>query len=446
MLYARLADPQGLPESPSEALARWLRALGAPAGSIPAGHAERTRLWHSVIAGRRLAVITSHQVLDARPAAGFRQLRLRPLKRAAAIMLLARRLGPARTAGVMAVLKELARACGGFPLALCCAAHLTARSDNPVAELAVQLAMEEPRLVAQGFPRAEARISTVIEATSRQLAAATARAFRLLSLCPGPEVTAELAAAVPDTSPASARELLDEAAMAGLMEQAGHGWWQFHDLAHQQAHEQARRTGTERERRAATGRMLTWYTCAAISAHAVLAGSAGAQPATCTTPQDGSRNPPDRAAVWVDRHQPAMAAAVRAAAVRGDHAAAVRLAGVLWPLLGWHGCYLEELAIARLGVRAARARGDAPAEARMLAGVGSALRQLGRVAAEAGPLRSAARIWLEFCRDEQLAAPLCKLGRISAARGRQAGAIGYFAQALRLGQRGRQLPSPAEGP
>ena len=238
--------------------------------------------------------------------------------------------------------------------------------------------------------------------------------------------------------------------MAGLMEQAGHGWWQFHGLAHQRSREQARRIDTELEHRAATGRMLTWYTCAAISAHAVLAGGTGAQPAFLTRPQEGSPDRPDRAAIWADRHQPAMVAAVRAAAVRGDHAAAVRLAEVLWPLLGWHGCYIEELAIVRLAVRAARACGDAPAEARLLAGMGSALRRLGRVAAAAGPVRSAARIWLELGHDplcdEQLAATLCELGRISAARGRQAEAISYLAQALRLSQRGGELPSPAERP
>jgi hypothetical protein len=393
-----------------------------------------------------VVVVTSRQVLGGSLAAGFRQLRLRPLKRGAAIMLLARQLGQAQVVGEMAVLNELARVCGGFPLALHCAALLAARSDNPVGDLAVQLAVEEPRLEAQGFPRAEARISTVIEATSRQLVAATARAFRLLSLCPGPEVNAELAAAVLDTSPVRARKLLEELAMAGLMEQAGHGWWQFHDLAHQRAREQARRFDSELDRRAATGRMLTWYTYAAISAHAVLADSADAQAATRTGHQNGSRNRPYSDAIWQDRHQPAMVAAVRAAAVRGDHAAAVRLAAVLCPLLGWHGCYIEELAIARLGMRAARACGDAPAEARMLAGMGSALRQLGRAAAAAGLLRNAARIWLDLGHDDQLAATLRELGRISAARGRHAEAISYFTQAARLGQRGEELPSPAERP
>ena len=388
-LHARLAGPHGLGETPSEALARWLRALDVAAISIPASEADRMRLWQSMTAGRRLAlmvddapskeavtallpgrgpavvVVTSHRVLGASPAAGFRQLRLRPLKRAAAITLLDRQLGQAPAAGRTAVITELSRACSGLPLALRCAKWLAARSADPLTDLAAQLASEESWLLARGVPRSEARASAVIGVTSQQLEAAAARAFRLLSLCPGPEVSNELAAAVLDTSPAHARKLLEELAMAGLAQPAGRGWWQFHDLAHQRAREQARRTGTEQERRVATSQMLTWYACAAISAHAVLAGSAGPPSATRTSQQDGSPISPDQSSVWVDRHQPAMVAALRAAAARGDHAAAVRLAGVLWPLLGWHGRYAEELAVARLGVRAARAYGDAPAEARM---------------------------------------------------------------------------------
>ena len=56
-LHARLAGPHGLGETPSEALARWLRALGVAAISIPASQADRIRLWQSVTAGRRLALM-----------------------------------------------------------------------------------------------------------------------------------------------------------------------------------------------------------------------------------------------------------------------------------------------------------------------------------------------------------------------------------------------------
>ena len=52
------------------------------------------------------------------------------------------------------------------------------------------------RQLAGGVPRVEARVRAVIEAACQQLQSATARAFRLLALSPGPEVTTELAATV----------------------------------------------------------------------------------------------------------------------------------------------------------------------------------------------------------------------------------------------------------
>ena len=64
--------------------------------------------------------------------------------------------------------------------------------------------------------------------------------------------------------------------------------------------------------------------------------------------QDPSGRGAGGAALWTDRHKPAMVAALRAAAARGEHASAVLIAGVLWPLLGWCGCYTEQLAVPAL--------------------------------------------------------------------------------------------------
>ncbi len=124
-------------------------------------------------------------------------------------------------------------------------------------------------------------------------------------------------------------------------------------------------------------------------------------------------------------------AALRATATGSDHAAAIRLAGAIWPLLGWRGCYEEQLTAARLGVRAARVSGDMVTEPRLHAGMGFVLRQLRRPGEAAGFCRAAC-LWLEAGRDDQFVAVLRELGHLSTARGRLS-VIG------RLGMRDRAL-------
>ncbi len=110
-------------------------------------------------------------------------------------------------------------------------------------------------------------------------------------------------------------------------------------------------------------------------------------------------------------------AALRVTATGTDHAAAIRLAGAIWPLLGWRGCYEEQLTAARLGVRAARVSGDMVTEPRLHAGMGFVLRQLRRPGEAAGFCRAAC-LWLEAGRDDQFVAVLRELGHLSTARGR----------------------------
>jgi hypothetical protein len=468
--HARLAGPHGPGETPYEALGRWLRALGIAPGSVPASQTKRLSLWQAETTGRRLAVmvddapsiaavkallprsgrtvvvVTSRRAMGPTSPAGFTQLRLRPLNRTAAISLLSRQLYRSAPVRDTSMLTALARESSGLPLALRLLAPLVARGGTPGVVLGAQLAAEESRLRDRGMPVMEARASAVIEVATRQLDAATAWAFRLLSLCPSPEISSGLAAALLDTSPSDASQMLAKLAQAGLIEPAASGWWHFHDLIYWHARYQAIRLNSGPDRRAATRRMLTWYARAAIGSSVLLPGTADGYPSTKTHHQHQSGRGVDGATLWAGHHQPAMVAALRAAAARGEHASAVLLAGVLWPLLGWCGCYTEQLAVTRHGVRAAQACADAPAEAQMLAGMSAAQRHLGRVGQAASSLHAAARIWLELGRDDQVAATLRDLGRISAALGRPAEASRYYTQAAQLRRRAVKPASPAGGP
>jgi tetratricopeptide (TPR) repeat protein len=455
-LCARLASPHGAAGTPQEVLGRWLRALGVPAAWVPAGQPDRARLWQAVTAGRRLAVviddapsaaaaaallpgagpaivlITSRRALAAGPGSGLGQLRLRPLRRAAAARLLAREMAAANRPATAGVVRELARVSGGLPVALRCAAQLTAHGAGPLASLAERMKADQATLAAQGVPRAEAQARAVIAAVSRELEPEAARAWRLLCLCPGPEVSVSLAACVLRISPEQARALLKDLARAGLLEAVACGWGQFHDLIQQAGRDQAVQDVPVLERHAVSGRALTWYATEAVRRRFVLSDASCPQQGIDTTYYLS----PAQVVAATERQQPAMIAALREAAARGDHARAIRLAGTLWPLLEHCGGYDGQLAAARLGVLAARADGDAPAEAGLLTGAGRALRGLGRAGQAAVCFRRAAWIWSRLGYDDQLADALRELGHATAAMGYPAAAIRHLSQALDLYQRG----------
>ena len=132
------------------------------------------------------------------------------------------------------------------------------------------MAVPQPRITGKGrMPAATVRHSA---------------AFRLLALCPAPEVTTGLAATVLDVSPAPAQKLVEKLVeklvMAGLIEPAGCDWWRFHDLAYLHTQEQVQGWNPGSVVRAVTSRILSWYVGAAIGAHADLPGSGHAQPIT----------------------------------------------------------------------------------------------------------------------------------------------------------------------
>ena len=68
----------------------------------------------------------------------------------------------------------------------------------------------------------------MIEAAIGQLRPETARALRLLALCPGPEVSTGLAAAVLRVSRGQAGAALDALARAALLDQPDLSRGQFH--------------------------------------------------------------------------------------------------------------------------------------------------------------------------------------------------------------------------
>jgi hypothetical protein len=243
-LYVNLRgyDPDQ-PMLAAEALARFLRALDGPGQDIPADEAERAARYRSLLAMRRMLVVLDNardaeQIRPLLPGSpgclvlvtsrdslaglvardGAVRLDLDLLTPTDAVGLLRELIGLRVDAdsGAAAALSEY---CCRLPLALRVAAEIVvAQPSVLLAELAAELADQQQglqRLDAGGDPRTAVR--AVFSWSYRYLKPDAARAFRLVSLHPGPDLDLYAAAALTDTSLTRARSLLDQLARAHLI-------------------------------------------------------------------------------------------------------------------------------------------------------------------------------------------------------------------------------------
>ena len=169
-LYVDLCahDRSRQPVTAAEALRWFLRALGLSSAMIPADEQERSALYRSLLAGRRvlivldnaldyeqvrpllpgtgpcLTLITSReQLTDLIAVEGAHPVALDVLGPREARELVTRRLGERRCAGQAPAVDELVALCGGRPLELSAAAALAAvQAERPLAEVVAEAAAE----------------------------------------------------------------------------------------------------------------------------------------------------------------------------------------------------------------------------------------------------------------------------------------------------------------
>jgi DNA-binding SARP family transcriptional activator/tetratricopeptide (TPR) repeat protein len=252
------------PVRPLDALAGFLRALGVAPERVPADLAEASALYQAMVADRRILVVLDNAgdadqigpllpagpgslaivtARDALPglAGGDRvhPFSLGVLAADDAYELLTRLLGDDRVAAEPAAAAELARLCAYLPLALRIAgANLT--ESETIAGYCTRLATGDrlDALQVDGDEEAAA-VRAAFDLSYAALPAPARRLFRLIGLVPGPDVTAEVAAALADTDTDQARHLLDRLAAAHLIEVTVPGRYAFHDLLRLYASEQA---------------------------------------------------------------------------------------------------------------------------------------------------------------------------------------------------------------
>ncbi|MEV4433923.1 BTAD domain-containing putative transcriptional regulator [Streptomyces sp. NPDC049585] len=288
-LYVDLQGTGPVPAEPEAVLGSFLRALGIPDSAIPEGVEERAALFRSTLDGRRVLTLldNARDAAQVRPLlpgnegcaalvtsrsrmvdlAGAHLVDLDVMSPDEALVLFTRIVGPERVEAERDAAMDVVAACGFLPLAIRIAAsRLAARRTWTVSVLARKLADERRRL--DELRAGDLAVKATFELGYGQLEPAQARAFRLLGLADGPDISLAAAAAVLDLGHEETEELLESLVDTSLLESAAPGRYRFHDLVRLYARSCAERDEhPPAERAAALSRLLDFYLATAAGVY-----------------------------------------------------------------------------------------------------------------------------------------------------------------------------------
>jgi DNA-binding SARP family transcriptional activator len=286
-LYADLhgfsADAEAVP--PANVLGVFLDALGVPPHRVPSGLPARIGLFRQLLASRRLVVVLDNardadQVRSLMPGTpgcltivssrdqmpsliadqAMRFLRLDPLSDRPARDLLASRLGSDRIDAEPEAIDGIVRSCAGLPLALVSVAgRALTHPSFPLRALADELRRPEGRLDMLSCGEQATSVRAAFSVSYRLLGAPAARMFRLLGLHAGPEISVPAAASLVGAGVSRARLLLAELDAANLVTEHRPGRFHQHELLRAYSADLLEQTESPADRRAATVRLLDFY-------------------------------------------------------------------------------------------------------------------------------------------------------------------------------------------
>ncbi|MFE4665282.1 BTAD domain-containing putative transcriptional regulator [Streptomyces sp. NPDC056716] len=290
-LYIDLQGAGPRAAEPEAVLGAFLRALGTQDAAIPDTLEERAALYRSVLDGRRVLVLldNARDAAQVRPLlpgtegcaalvtsrvrmvdlAGAHLVDLDVMSPEEALALFTKIVGEERVRSEREAALDVVGACGFLPLAIRIAAcRLAARRTWTVSVLAAKLADERRRL--DELRAGDLAVKATFELGYGQLEPAQARAFCLLGLADGPDISLAAAAALLDLPPEDTEDLLESLVDTSLLESAAPARYRFHDLVRLYARDCAERGEQppgERER--AMSRALDFYLATAARIYAM---------------------------------------------------------------------------------------------------------------------------------------------------------------------------------
>ncbi len=295
-LYVNLRGfSQSPPVPATDALAQFLGALGVAAEHLPASLDQRSTLFRSLLADRRVllvldnasnadqvrpllpghlgcaVLVTSRDMLSGLSAVnGARRIPVDPVTTREAVSILATIVGH-RVSQEPGAAVEMAAACGYLPLALRIGAANLAAMPGRLVSSYVSLLRSEDRLSALAVEGDDiAAVGRAFDLSYATLSAGLARTFRYLGLVPGPDFDAHTVANVAEVDLPTARSMLHRLATANLIQNHAADRYQFHDLIQEYARGRCLRDDDAEARSAAYRRLFDYHLHTADRAARVL--------------------------------------------------------------------------------------------------------------------------------------------------------------------------------
>ncbi|WP_406631559.1 BTAD domain-containing putative transcriptional regulator [Amycolatopsis sp. WGS_07] len=443
---------------PAEApavLRQALRALGVPAGQLPAETDAAAALYRTRLADRAVLVVlddvvSAGQVMPLLPATSgsaaivisrdrlvgligrtdARLLNLDVLAAEESFALLRRIVGGARTATEPEAAGELADRCGHLPLALRIAgAHLVAAPRDPLADHVTRLDTDVFGALRLGEGESGGVLAAFAQ-SYRRLPESSRRVFRLLGVLPGADASTPAVAALAEAEVRAAEADLRCLANANLISQVGRGRYGFHDLLRSYAR---RLAAEDPEAQAALERLLSWYVRCTYAATDVLYPYWVRLPLPSLPPVRAVPAFDRQSAIaWLEGELANVVAAADHAAAHPPHHPAWLLATAI-PLRFWtSGWVAEWWSVGVAADRAVRAAGDLASRAAVLRARGMAGVVQGQVAEGSALLVTAAEEARQAGWRDGEAAIRLQLGSVEMDHGSSGLAAAHVEAAIRL--------------
>jgi tetratricopeptide (TPR) repeat protein len=393
-LFASLADiRRGTGVAVSDILAGFLRALGFPNSEIPASLAERSALFRTTTARKRIlvviddalqaaeviplvpnsplavVVVITHNDLEELVLDGADLVSVPRLAPESAYDLLAEMVGVQRIEDGSLWIDELVEMCDGLPLALrLCGASLIRDPQISLGALVESLRDRQQRRRIWGFTERRPALA-VFDFAYHQLDARGSHTYRLLGLVSRPEISAQAAAALCSLSTDATTDALSQLVRAHLIERTGTQRYRIHGVVHLHAQSVAEHDEPVATRVSAIRSLVDWYRQQARNADFAIIpdrlrlGTGRFDPnASGMLPLDS----PESALDWFEVERASLADTVRQAHSHGWFEDAWELCESLWLFYFNRKHYEDWLDTHQIAISAARACGNVAAEARML--------------------------------------------------------------------------------